>query len=165
MVANEASLDLYARPTPAERDLLRLSSSPIVLMWKGSGLAAAVAPRLGEVGVMLPSAPVHHLLFHALAGQPDRRARDQPVPIALVATSANIAGEPLVIDNAAAAHDLAAIADLIVTHDRAIHTRLDDSVMRVIDGRPPSSAAPAGLRRSPSTWGGTARWCWRSART
>ena len=142
MVANTASVDLYARPTAAERDLLRLSASPIVLIRRGPDLAAAVAPGLAEVGVMLPSAPVHYLLFHALAQSQVAAGREEPVPFALVATSANIAGEPLVIDNAAAARDLAAVADLIVTHDRAIRTRLDDSVMRMIDG------APAFVRRA-----------------
>ena len=154
MVANAASLDPYARPTPAERDLLRLSASPIVLIRKGSGLAAAVAPKLGQVGVMLPSAPVHHLLFHALAGQPARWAPDEPVPFALVATSANNAGDPLVIDNAVASRDLAAVADLIVTHDRTIHTRLDDSVMRVIDGAPAFIRRGRGFAPEPIDLGG-----------
>lgn len=142
MVANEASLDPIVRATPAERDLLRQSARPIVLIHKGSGLAPSVAPGLDQVGIMLPSAPVHHLLFHALAGAPSGTAwRDQPALMALVATSANIAGEPLVIDTAEAIAGLTLIADLLVTHDRAILTRADDSVMTVIDG------APAFLRR------------------
>jgi len=142
MVANDASLRPLVRPTPAERDLLSHTARPIVLIRKGSGLAPAVAPRLDRVGMMLPSAPVHHLLFHALAGYPDGTAwRDEPLPVALVATSANIAGQPLAIDNAEAMRDLASIADLIVTHDRAILSRADDSVMAVIDG------APAFIRR------------------
>jgi hydrogenase maturation protein HypF len=120
----------FAKPTPAERDLLNHAARPIVLVRKGSGLAPSVSPRLGQVGVMLPSAPVHHLMFHAL-----------PHTQALVATSANLAGDPLVISNAAAVQDLSQIADLIVTHDRPILTRADDSVMAVIAG------APAFLRR------------------
>jgi len=142
MVANAASLDPYASPTSVELDLLRLSARPIVLVRKGSGLAASVAPGLAEVGMMLPSTPFHHLLFDALAQQLDGRpGRDAAARSALIATSANISGDPLVIDNADAVRDLASIADMIVTHDRAIYSRVDDSVMRVIDG------APAFIRR------------------
>lgn len=139
MVASDAALRPFVKPTPAELDLLRRSARPIVLVKKGAGLAPSVAPRLDRVGVMLPSAPLHHLLFHALALQSEgggARAR-----FALVATSANIAGEPLIIANDAATEDLSSIADMIVTHDRPILERADDSVMAMIDG------APAFIRR------------------
>ena len=62
--------------------------------------------------------------------------------IALVATSANVGGEPLVADDEDARRRLGPIADLVVTHGRAIVVRADDSVMRVLDG------APAYLRRA-----------------
>jgi hydrogenase maturation protein HypF len=137
MVGDDASLSPFAKPTPADRTLLSSSARPIVLVQKGAGLAASVAPGLGRIGVMLPSAPVHHLLFRALnSGDVDGEG-----VCALVVTSANLAGEPLVIDNAAAMKDLAFVADLIVTHDRAILQRADDSVMAMIDG------APAFIRR------------------
>ena len=98
MVANAASAAHFAGPTPAELVLLRDAARPIVLVRLRDGLAASIAPRLDRVGVMLPSAPVHHLLFHALAGYPDGKSwLAEPLPIALVATSANAAGEPLVI--------------------------------------------------------------------
>jgi hydrogenase maturation protein HypF len=139
MVAGEASLRPFVRPTLAERDLLGHSARPIVLIREGCGLAPSVAPRLGRIGVMLPSAPVHHLLFHALAEPPDGAEVGAPLP--LVATSANIAGEPLIIANDAAERDLSGIADLIVTHDRPILERADDSVMTMIAG------APAFIRR------------------
>jgi len=137
MAANDSSLWPFAKPTLVERELLGRSARPIVLVRKGSGLAASVAPGLSRVGVMLPSAPVHHLLFEALSAKRGggKAAR------ALVVTSANLAGEPLVIDNDVAMKDLASIADLIVTHDRAILKRADDSVMAIIDG------APAFIRR------------------
>jgi hydrogenase maturation protein HypF len=141
MAANAASAELFAAPTAAERRLMGEASRPIVLIRAGQGLAAGVAPGLTRVGVMLPAAPVHHLLFHALAGQPEGAAwLAAPLPFALVATSANLPGRPLIIDEAEAA-DLAAMADVIVTHDRPILTRADDSVMAVIDG------APAFVRR------------------
>lgn len=142
-VANAASAAHFAGPTPAELVLLRDAARPIVLVRLRDGLAASIAPRLDRVGVMLPSAPVHHLLFHALAGYPDGKSwLAEPLPIALVATSANAAGEPLIITNSDARRDLADIADMIVTYDRPILTRADDSVMSVIDG------APAFIRRS-----------------
>jgi hydrogenase maturation protein HypF len=134
MAPSDAALWPFVRPSLAERHLLSQSARPIVLVRKGFGLAASVAPNLGRVGVMLPSAPAHHLVFHALASDSER-----PVG-ALVATSANIAGEPLVIANDAAS-GLAAIADMIVTHDRPILERADDSVMAVVVG------APAFIRR------------------
>ena len=139
MVAGEATLRPFVEPTPAEAALLGAFARPIVLIREGSGLAPSVAPGLGQVGVMLPAAPIHHLLFHALARMSDQGAAT--APSALVATSANVAGEPLVIANEAAVLSLSAIADLIVTHDRAILQRADDSVMRMIDG------APAFIRR------------------
>lgn len=143
MVANEASVDRIAAPTAMERTLLSRSERPIVLMRHRAGLAPSVAPGLASVGVMLPYAPVHHLLFHALAGSPDNRDwRIRSAAMALVATSANLCGEPLVVDDEDAKHRLAGIADLIVTHDRPILAPADDSVMSIIDG------APTYLRRS-----------------
>jgi len=143
MVANAASVDRVASPDAAERALLTHSAGPIVLMRRRDGLVPAVAPGLGRIGVMLPTAPLHHLLFHALAGGPAGQSwRSAPQPMALIATSANPGGEPLVIDNDEARRRLDDIADLIVTHDRPIVARIDDSVMAVIDG------APAYIRRS-----------------
>ena len=137
MVGDDEALWRYTKPTLVERELLNRAARPIVLVRKGSGLAVSVAPGLGRIGVMLPSAPVHHVIFHALASE---RGGDK-APRALVVTSANIAGEPLIIGNDEAMKDLASVADLIVTHDRAILQRADDSVMAVIDG------APAFVRR------------------
>jgi len=126
MMANAAAMGGFAVATPDERALLRHAAAPIVLVRAGAGLAAAVAPGLDRVGIMLAAAPVHHLLFEALS---ERWRR----PTALVMTSANVAGEPLAIDDAAG-DALSAIAELIVTHDRAILHRADDSVMQIADG-------------------------------
>ncbi|NPD68189.1 carbamoyltransferase HypF (plasmid) [Lichenicola cladoniae] len=148
MIANEASVDRIGLVTALDRDLLRRTARPIVLLRSRNepvpdGLAPSVAPGLDRVGVMLPSMPVHHLLFHALAGRPEGTAwHDRPQPTVLVVTSANLHGEPLMIDNADALQGLASIAYMIVTHDRPILCRADDSVMAVIDG------APAIMRRS-----------------
>ncbi|HMK78632.1 MAG TPA: carbamoyltransferase HypF [Xanthobacteraceae bacterium] len=142
MVASPASLAAIAHASDAELELLQSRERPIVLTRSRGTLAPSLAPGLADVGVMLPYAPLHHLLFHAAIGAPAGRAwQSAPVDLVLVATSANPGGEPLVTDNAAAHRRLAGIADLIVTHDRPIVARADDSVMAIADG------APAFVRR------------------
>lgn len=143
MVASTASLPCIADASDAERALLTSFERPIVLMSSRRVLAPSVAPGLAHLGVMLPYTPLHHLLFHAAAGAPAGRAwQSEPVDLVLVATSANPGGEPLVIDNAEARRRLAGIADFVVTHDRPIVARADDSVMAIAD------AAPAFVRRA-----------------
>jgi len=143
MVANAASAEVVARATSAEMALLQTRERPIVLMRGAGKLASGVAPRLNQIGVMLAYAPLHHLIFHAVAGAPDGGEwRERPQELVLVVTSANSGGDPLVKDNDDAQARLGSIADLIVTHDREIVARVDDSVTRVIDG------APAFLRRA-----------------
>ncbi len=137
MLANEASAHLFAAPEAEDLALLRHPAHPIVLMKSRGALPQAVAPDMTRLGVMLAYAPVHHLLFHAAGG-----VRDSAQDFALVATSANPGGQPLITDNDEAQEKLAGIADLIVTHDRDIVVRADDSVMQRIDG------APAFLRRA-----------------
>ncbi|PWB94153.1 carbamoyltransferase HypF [Methylosinus sporium] len=110
--------------------LLQSRARPIVIVEKREDFAPSIAPCLSRIGVILPYAPLHRLLFHAAAD------------LALVATSANPSGEPLIVDDDEAREKLASIADLIVGHDRAIVARADDSVMSVIAG------APAFLRRA-----------------
>ena len=110
-----------------EERLLCAQQRPILLLparrCARSRVAAAVAPQNPDLGVMLPSSPLHHLLMDAL---------QRP----LVATSGNLAGEPICTDNDEAIARLGNIADLFLLHDRAILRPLDDSVMRVVDGRP-----------------------------
>jgi len=108
-----------------ERRLLASVERPIVLATRraGRGLAPEVAPNNPLVGVMLPYTPLHHLLMHEV-----RRP--------LVMTSANLSEEPLAYRNDEALRRLAGIADLFLVHDREIETRCDDSVARVIAGRP-----------------------------
>ncbi|WP_025038698.1 carbamoyltransferase HypF [Bradyrhizobium sp. DOA9] len=114
-----------------ELALLKSSPRPIVLMRSRHQLAPAIAPELSRLGVMLPVAPLHHLIFDELNTAHARSGESW----AIVATSANPGGEPLLIDNREAERRLAGIADLIVTHDRDIVTRADDSVAAVVLGR------------------------------
>ncbi len=136
MVADIEAARCFADPTPAEEDLLSSAARPVVLVEGRGRLSSGIAPGLSRVGVMLAYAPVHHLLFDELS------RRSPAAPIALVATSANPGGEPLAASNEDAERRLATIADLIVTHDRDILVRADDSVMQVVAG------APAFLRRA-----------------
>jgi hydrogenase maturation protein HypF len=143
MVASTASLGAIADASDAELTLLTSCERPIVLLQSRGVLAPSIAPGLAHLGVMLPYTPLHHLLFHAAAAAPVGRGwQRRPVDLVLVATSANAGGEPLVIDDQEARRRLAGIADLIVTHNRSIIARTDDSVMTITD------AAPAFIRRA-----------------
>lgn len=131
MVGSAQAVSAFAEADPAELDLLGASSRPIVLMASRHRLAAAIAPGLSRVGLMLPVAPLHHLIFHALNSAYPRNSESW----AVVATSANPGGEPLLSGNEAARRRLTGIADMIVTHDRDIVIRADDSVASVVAGR------------------------------
>jgi hydrogenase maturation protein HypF len=142
MVLNVASAHGYARISPLEAELLAAPERPIVLLDKRPEVDRAlwgVAPELGQVGLMLPNTPLHYLLFHDEAGRPEGTDwLDAPHPLALVMTSANPGGEPLVIRNEDALAELRGIADFVLMHDRDILVRADDSVLRIIDRQPAS---------------------------
>ena len=106
-----------------EEQALTSRRAPIVLLRRRSGapLAPSVAPGNRYVGVLLPYTPLHHLLV-AEVGAP------------IVLTSGNVSDEPIVYRDADVG-GLGSIADALLTHDRAIHTRADDSVVRVERGR------------------------------
>ena len=118
-----------------EGELLRSRDRPIVLARRrpGSGIADGVAPLVRELGVMLPYSPLHHLL-----------ATDAGVP--LVMTSGNVSDEPIAYRDDDALERLGPIADRFLTHDRPIHIRTDDSVVRAVATQ--TSTRPLLLRRS-----------------
>ena len=108
-----------------EQRSLTSIESPIVLLRKRqdiSRIATTVAPGNPYLGVMLPYTPLHHLLM-----------RELKFPI--VATSANLAEEPICIDEQEALRRLHGIADLFLVHDRPIKRHVDDSIVRIVAGR------------------------------
>ena len=102
--------------------LLVSPECPIVLArtLASTGLSPGVTPGLGELGVMLPYSPIHHLLL-----------RDVGAP--LVMTSGNLSGQPISHTNEAALERLSGIADFFLVHDRPIATPTDDSIVRVVN--------------------------------
>lgn len=114
----------YCRIGPDEERLLRSASAPIVLMCADGAerLPEAVAPGLSTLGFMLPTTPMHLLMLKRI---------DRPV----VMTSGNLSDEPQVIADEDAAARLGDIARYVLTHDRVIANRIDDSVIRVVAGR------------------------------
>jgi hydrogenase maturation protein HypF len=144
MVVNCKSAELLVAVDQHAHPLLISQARPIVLLKKtDETLSQSIAPGLSHLGIMLPSTPLHYLLFHALAGYPEGTDwLDEAQSITLVVTSANPCGNPLIIDDEAARIELSSIADEVVSYNRQIVTRADDSVVRIINN------APAFIRRA-----------------
>jgi hydrogenase maturation protein HypF len=108
-----------------EERLLRSVERPIVILKRKRDCAVshAVAPFQDTLGVMLPYSPLHHLLLNG------------PIKT-LVMTSGNISDEPICYKNEEAFHRLSKIADYFLLHNREIHIRCDDSVIRVFEEKP-----------------------------
>lgn len=108
-----------------DKTFLLQAARPILLVakTKPTELSEQIAPRLNEVGIMLPYSPLHHLLLNEFS---------RP----LVATSANISGEPVLIHNQDVEKRLGYIADAFLHHNRPIERPADDPVYRTIAGKP-----------------------------
>jgi hydrogenase maturation protein HypF len=117
--------------SPLEERLLRSPEAPIVLLRRRGQsqisnlkfqIAEGVAPGNPNLGVMLPSNPLHHLLMAEL-GFP------------VIATSGNLSDEPICTDEREALDRLGGIADVFLVHNRPIVRHMDDSIVRVMLGR------------------------------
>jgi hydrogenase maturation protein HypF len=128
MVRDLAAARELVTLTPGEVELLTGVRKPIVLAARrpGADVAAGVAPGQPDLGVLLPYTPLHVLLF-GVAGDP-------PGPDALVMTSGNLSGEPIVTGDGEALTRLAPLADAWLRHDRPIRVPCDDSVSRYAGG-------------------------------
>jgi hydrogenase maturation protein HypF len=124
MVSDLAVARRLAHVSAAEAACLTSPPNPIVLLTSRRQVATDVAPGNPMLGVLLPTTGLHHLLLDALA--------ERGVP-ALVMTSGNLSGEPIVHDDGEARGRLGSIADAWLVHDRPIHVACDDSVVRVVD--------------------------------
>jgi hydrogenase maturation protein HypF len=125
MVANLETAEQFCGVNSAERQALQSFERPIVLLRKRKSclIPEQMAPRNRDLGVFLPYAPIHHLLF-AEGGSK-----------ALVMTSGNASEEPIAIDNGDAQTRLHGLADFFLVHNRDILLRCDDSVVRIAGNR------------------------------
>ncbi len=164
MAPSVEAIEQFCEIAPAERALLESREHPIVLLQKkptpppvrggrqpaAAQISAQVAPGQATLGVMLPYTPLHELLFHPSSltsalhppGAPPPHSGGQgeaqcgaSVPHPLVMTSGNFSEEPIATDNDEALDRLAPLADAFLLHNRAIHIRCDDSVVRVSESR------------------------------
>lgn len=129
MVRDLAMVECLCFVSDADRRALTHPRRPIVIMPRRSDamIAPTVAPDNATLGIMLPYTPLHHLLFGSSARTPSTFA-------ALVMTSGNQREEPIVTTNAEACEQLRHIADWFLLHNRDIHTRVDDSIVRTFHG-------------------------------
>lgn len=127
MAASIANLAHFCEITLEERLLLESAERPVLLVAsRNHPICTALSPGLDRIGVMLPYTPLHHMLLKACA-----RAGLN----GLLMTSANTAGEPIRADFKELTESLGKVLDAIVDHDRPIHARVDDSVIRCDQGQ------------------------------
>lgn len=142
MVASADDAAELVELNDGERATLCSPAGPIVLARRrlstrsGSAIAEAVPNGFSQLGVMLPTTPLHLLLL-------------QQVEVPLICTSGNVEGEPLVRDADQAISQLGDVADVFLEHDRPIHNPIDDSVVQVIAGRVCPLRAARGLAPLP----------------
>ncbi len=130
MVPDVASAEQFCVVSEACRRALESHRRPIVILPRrpDARLPLGLAPGNHTLGVMLPYTPLHYLLFGDSAEPP-------PEFPALVMTSGNLSEEPIVTSNREAVMRLGRVADAFLFHNRDIHTRVDDSVVRVFEGK------------------------------
>ena len=141
MAANLDAVRIWCKVDDAEALLLCSSAAPIVLLQRASTspvprIADAVAPGVTTLGFMLPSTGQHHLVL---------RRMKRPI----VLTSGNLSDEPQAVQLDELKARFGSGIDFVLDHDRAIARRIDDSVMRVMDGAPRVQRRARGLAPEP----------------
>lgn len=137
MASDLETIGSICRVNDLERGLLTGHQKPIVLLDKAPKAFEAfrvcdsIAPNLDTLGMMLPYTPLHLLLLN----QTDPVLMKEPVPPVLVMTSGNISDEPIETENQQALEHLAPLADAFLLHNRGVHIRCDDSVVRADDAQ------------------------------
>ena len=136
MFKNVSEVERECFLSEEEKNFLESPAKPIILLKKKlNEVAENVAPKINKIGAFLPYTPLHILIFEFPDGIKN-------FPKKLVMTSGNISGSPIEIDDAGAEKNLKKFSDAILTHNREILLRADDSVMEFIDD------APSMIRRS-----------------
>ena len=127
MVFDSTYAEGHAEMDIAERSLLESKEKPIVIVKRRStsSIPPAISPGVNTLGVMLPYTPLHYLLMEPEPGFPE----------VLVMTSGNLSEEPIAFSNSSALSELDQIADGFLFHDRAIETRVDDSVVTEVNNK------------------------------
>jgi len=130
MAADIASVRRFCNVSAADLQSLLRPSHPIVILERrpDAAISPAIAPGNNTLGVMLPYTPLHALLF----AECEEATREFS---ALVMTSGNLSEEPIVTSNEQALERLVHVADAFLVHNRRIHMRVDDSVVRVFRGK------------------------------
>jgi hydrogenase maturation protein HypF len=117
------TLKEYAHVNEVEEESLNSWRRPVVLLKEHTPLSQSINNGLGTLGAMLPYMPLHYMLF------------DEVNLPAIVLTSGNISDEPLIVDNKTAYSRLNGLVDAFLFYNREIYNRVDDSVVRIIDGK------------------------------
>jgi hydrogenase maturation protein HypF len=123
MCRNIAAIENIAFINKKEIELIGSWKRPVMILKSRDSLAPAVSNRLDTVGVVLPYMPFHFLLFNELETD------------TIVFTSANLSDEPVIISDDSALVKLPALARAVITYNREIYNRVDDSVCREINGK------------------------------
>jgi len=125
MVRDMAEAKRFVLVDPQEEQWLASPENPIVVLRRREAclLPQELAPNIRSLGVLLPTSALHDILLHDI-GRP------------VVCTSGNREGEPLAADERDAAARLHGVADIWLHHDRQIDRPVDDSVLRIMNGRP-----------------------------
>ncbi len=118
MARDLKTIEKHAALSPAEKEMIRSARRPIVLLKKRKEIKG-IAPHLDEIGFMLPYTPLHYLLLEHLN--------------LIVATSSNKKDAPIMKDEKEGVEKL---CDYILSHNRPIHMRADDSVVKIVGGEP-----------------------------